>query len=46
VDEAVVEGAGVVDGADEVVVAAERGIEVGLACVEEGTAADVEEKML
>jgi|TARA_B110000008_G_scaffold31076_1_gene27843 hypothetical protein len=36
VDEAVVEGAGVVDGADEVVVAAERGIEVGLACVQRG----------
>ena len=30
------EGAGVVDGAEEVVVAAERGIGVGLACVQRG----------
>ena len=36
VDEAVVEGSGVVDGADEVVVAGERGREVRVACVSRG----------
>jgi len=36
VDEAVVEGSGVVDGADEVVVTSERGREVRVACVSRG----------
>ena len=36
VDEAVVEGSGVVDGADEVVVTGERGREVRVACVSRG----------